>query len=103
MATKDGRVIVKHSDKMWSTGRENAKHSSILALRKNPMNSMKNEDEPSGQVSNMLLGKSRGLAPERTERVTVRKARGLQMEEIGCKCQEFFIPLKWQEETSYKC
>ena len=24
------------------------------------------------------------------ERVTGRKARGLQMEEIGCKCQTFF-------------
>ena len=27
------------------------------------------------------------------ERVTSRKARGLQMEEIGCKCQTFFISL----------
>jgi len=27
------------------------------------------------------------------ERVTGRKARGLQMEEIGCKCQTFFISL----------
>ena len=26
-----------------------------------------------------------------SERVTDRKARGLQMEEIGCKCQTFFI------------
>ena len=26
-----------------------------------------------------------------SERVTGRKARGLQMEEIGCKCQAFFI------------
>ena len=24
------------------------------------------------------------------ERVTGRKARGLQMEEVGCKCQTFF-------------
>ena len=60
-----------------------------------------------------------------TERVTGRKARGLQMEEIGCKCQTFlsllsgrrkqtgspkggnrlqvsdiFLSLKQQEETS---
>ena len=28
-----------------------------------------------------------------TERVTGRKARGLQMEEIGCKCPTFFISL----------
>ena len=27
------------------------------------------------------------------ERVTSMKARGLQMEEIGCKCQTFFISL----------
>ena len=27
------------------------------------------------------------------ERVTGKKARGLQMEEIGCKCQTFFISL----------
>ena len=27
------------------------------------------------------------------ERVTGRKARGLQKEEIGCKCQTFFISL----------
>ena len=35
------------------------------------------------------------------ERVTGRKARGLQMEEIGCKCQTFKnLSLKWQEETN---
>ena len=33
------------------------------------------------------------------ERVTDRKARGLQTGEIGCKCQTFFfyLSLKWQE------
>ena len=35
------------------------------------------------------------------ERVTGRNARGLQTEEIGCKCQTFFsLFLKWQEETN---
>ena len=34
------------------------------------------------------------------ERVTSRKARGLQTEEIACKCQDIFIPLKRQEETN---
>ena len=35
------------------------------------------------------------------ERVTDRKARGLQMEEIGCKCQTlFYLSLKRQEETN---
>ena len=34
-------------------------------------------------------------------RITGRKARGLQMEEIGCKCQTFFnLSLKRQEETN---
>ena len=37
---------------------------------------------------------------QHTERVTGRKARGLQMEEIGCKCQTFLISLKRQEETN---
>ena len=45
-----------------------------------------------------------GLAWEgMSERVTGRKARGPQTEEIGCKCQTFFISLKQQEETIYKC
>ena len=35
-----------------------------------------------------------------SERVTGRKARGLQMEEIACKCQTFFLSLKQQEETN---
>ena len=42
----------------------------------------------------------KNLIVDRIERVTGRKARGLQMEEIGCKCQTFFISLKRQEETS---
>ena len=38
-----------------------------------------------------------------SERVTGKKARGLQTEEIDCKCQTFFyLFLKWQEETN-KC
>ena len=40
------------------------------------------------------------------KRVTGRKARDLQMQEIGCKCQIFFffnLSLKQQQETNYKC
>ena len=38
------------------------------------------------------------------ERVTGRKARGLRMEEIGCRCQTFFyLSLKRQEEINYRC
>ena len=33
------------------------------------------------------------------ERVTGRRARDLQMEEIACNCQTFFFSLKRQEET----
>ena len=40
----------------------------------------------------MATGKTIALT---VKRVTGRKARGLQMEEIGCKCQTFFIFLKW--------
>ena len=36
------------------------------------------------------------------EMVTGRKARDLQTEEIGCKCQTFFISLKRQKETNYR-
>ena len=38
------------------------------------------------------------------ERITGRKARVLQTEEIHCKCQiVFYFYLKLQEETNYKC
>ena len=39
------------------------------------------------------------ITKEIAERVTGRKARGLQMEKIACKCQTFFS-LKRQEETN---
>ena len=33
-----------------------------------------------------------------------RKTKGLQTEKIGCKCQTcFYLSLKQQEETNYKC
>ena len=43
-ATKDGRVMVKRSDRMWSTGEGNGKtlHYSFL---ENPMNSMKRQND----------------------------------------------------------
>ena len=34
------------------------------------------------------------------ERVTGRKARGLQTEEVGCKVHIFSLSLKQQEETN---
>ena len=38
-----------------------------------------------------LVVVTKGLVP--CERVTGRKAGGLQMERIGCKCQTFFLSL----------
>ena len=34
------------------------------------------------------------------ERVTGRKARGLQMEEIACKCQTFLSPLSGRKKQT---
>ena len=34
------------------------------------------------------------------ERITGRKARGLQMEEIGCKCQTFFLSLSGRKKQT---
>ena len=75
-ALQDGQVIVKSSDKMWSTGGRNGKPPQNSCYE-NPMNSMKRqidltlEDEPSTaqKVSNMLLGKSRGQLLIATERM----------------------------------
>ena len=38
---------------------------------------------------------------ERIERVTGRKARGLQMEEIGCQCQTFFSLLSGRRKQTF--
>ena len=80
-ATQDGRVVVKSSDKMWSTGGANG-NLLQYSCYENPMNSMKRQkgmipegEPPSGRcrkVSSMLLGKSRGqllIAPERMKQM----------------------------------
>ena len=48
-----------------------------------------------GRGSGLASTDSEGTQPalEEPERVTGRKARGLQTEEIGFKCQTFFISL----------
>ena len=76
--THDRQVIVKSSDKIWSTGEGNGNPLQYSCL-KNPMDSMKRqkvmalEDECPGQkVSNMLLGKSGGqllIALERMKQI----------------------------------
>ena len=78
-ATQDGWVIVKSSDRTWSTGGSNGKPLQYTYCE-NPINSMKRqkymklEDEapPGWKVSNMLLGKGREqlkIAHERMKRL----------------------------------
>ena len=43
-ATQDGRVMVEHSDKTWSTGERNGKSLQYSCLE-NPMNSMKRQKD----------------------------------------------------------
>ena len=43
-ATQDGRVMVKRSDRMWSTGEGNGKPHQYSCLE-NPMNSMKRQND----------------------------------------------------------
>ena len=43
-ATQDGRVMVKRSDRMWSTGEGNGKSLQYSCLE-NPMNSMKRQND----------------------------------------------------------
>ena len=43
-ATQDGQVMVKNSDKMWSTGEGNGKPLQYSCLE-NPMNSMKRQKD----------------------------------------------------------
>ena len=43
-ATQDGRVMVKKSDRMWSTGEGNGKPLQYSCLE-NPMNSMKTQND----------------------------------------------------------
>ena len=66
--------MVKSSDKPWSTGKGDGKAVQYPCLE-NPMNGMKRQkdmtlkDEPHiiRSLSNMLLDKSREIAPERIE------------------------------------
>ena len=85
MASQDRWVIVKSSDKTWSTGGENGKPLQY-SCRENSMNGMKRQKDMTREDKSLML---EGFQHD-TERVTGRKARCLQMEEIACKCQTFF-------------
>ena len=78
-ATQDGWVMVESSDRTWSTGEGNGKPLQYSCLE-DPMNVMKRQKD--------------------RERVTGRKARGLQMEEVGCKCQTLSLSRGRRKQTS---
>ena len=70
-ATQDGQVMVKRSDRMWSTGEGNGKPLQYSYLE-NPMNSMKRQKDktlkdelPTLVVLNRLLEISGEITPER--------------------------------------
>ena len=74
-ATQDGRVMVKSSDKLWSTGGDNGKPLQC-SCQENPMNTIKKQKDrtqkmiPPGQkVSNTLLGNSGGQLVIASERM----------------------------------
>ena len=75
---QNGQVIVKSSDKMWSTGGGNGKplwysyHENPWIVWKGKKIWHQKMSSPSQKVCNMLLGKSRGqllIAPERMMQV----------------------------------
>ena len=70
-ATQDGRVMVKRSYRMWSTGEGNGKPLQYCCLE-NPMNSMKRQNDriakeeyPRSVGAQMLLEVSGEITPER--------------------------------------
>ena len=70
-ASQDGWVMVKRSDRMWSTGEGNGKPLQYSCLE-NPMNSMKRQNDrilkeelPRSVVPNMLLEISGEITIER--------------------------------------
>ena len=71
--------------------KEMATHTSILAWR------IPRTEEPGGLQS---MGSQRVGYHLATERVMGRKARGLQTEEIGCKCQTFLSLLSGRRKQT---
>ena len=84
-ATQDGRVMVKRSDRMWSTGEGNGKPLQYSCLE-NLMNSMKRQYDrilkeklPRSVVPNMLLEISGEITPER-----MKGAKAKRIPSCGC-------------------
>ena len=81
----------------------NIQKTKIMAF--GPMTSWEIDGETVETVSDFIFWGSKitadGDCSHEIERVTGRKARDLQMEEIGCKCQTFFISVRRQKETNY--
>ena len=73
-ATKDGRVMVESSDKMWSTGERNSKPLQYSCLE-NPMNNMKRKKDrtlkdelPRSVGAQYATGDHGEVIPERMKR-----------------------------------
>ena len=84
-ATQDGQVMVKRSDRMWSTGEGNGKRLQYSCLE-NLMNSMKRQYDrilkeklPRSVVPNMLLEISGEITPER-----MKGAKAKRIPSCGC-------------------
>ena len=78
-ANQDGQVMVKRSDKMWSTGEGNGKPLQYSCLEYH-MNSMKRQNDrilkeelPRSVGAQMLLEISGEITPERMKRWSQRK------------------------------
>ena len=82
----------------------NVQKTKIMAS--GPITSWQIDGETVETVADFISGGSKitadGDCSHEIERVTGRKARGLQTEEIGCKRQAFSISRKWQKETNYQ-
>ena len=79
-ATKDGRVIVERSDRMWSTGEGNGKPLQYSCLE-NPMNSMKMQND---RILKEELPRSVGAqyATGEQRRNNSRKSEGMEPKQI---------------------
>ena len=87
-ATQDGRVMVKRSDRMWSTGEGNGKPHQYSCLE-NPMNSMKRQKDmtlkmnsPGQKVPNMVM-EIRGDSSRRNEEAEPKRKQS-QVVDVYC-------------------
>ena len=91
-------LLIKVKEESEKVGLKlNIRKTKIMAS--GPSTSWEIDGETVETVSDFIFGGSKITADGDCERVTGRKARGPQMEEIACKCQTF-LSRKRQEETN---